>query len=70
MALINSAIQILIYVFSLSTIINNYDPELHKNNYSQVTCLPACLPSFVHRSGSRGVRHVVCGGDGGGLGLV
>lgn len=36
MALINSSIQILIYVFSLSTIINNYDPELHKNNYPQV----------------------------------
>jgi hypothetical protein len=36
MALINSTIQILIYVFSLSTIINNYDPELHKNNYPQV----------------------------------
>jgi len=35
MALINSVIQILIYVFSLSTIINNYDPELYKNNYSQ-----------------------------------
>jgi membrane-anchored protein YejM (alkaline phosphatase superfamily) len=35
MALINSTIQILIYVFSLSTIINNYDPELHKNNYPQ-----------------------------------
>lgn len=36
MAMINSIIQILIYGFSLSTIINNYSPELHHNNYPQV----------------------------------
>jgi hypothetical protein len=35
MALINAVVQILIYAYSLSTIINNYDPELHKNNYPQ-----------------------------------
>jgi hypothetical protein len=54
MALINSSIQILIYVFSLSTIINNYDPELHKNNYPQVGFAP------LHARVQRDLTYCVC----------